>query len=91
VQPKTIEGNTTIFAYDELKLYLTAEAKSKGVALPQDFYLIDVKYLHFLRLLLFLLLLLVLLLLLLLALLPYLELSPPPSPAPPPPPHSFIL
>jgi len=46
-QPKITVNGTTVFSYDLLKLYLQNTSLESGFKLPDDYYLIDIKYLYF--------------------------------------------
>jgi len=45
-EPKTTTNGTETFAYDLLKKYLQSSALASGLTLPDDFYLIDIKYVY---------------------------------------------
>jgi len=45
-EPKILLNDTLVVAYDLLKTYMAASAKKSGFLLPDDFYLLDLKYVY---------------------------------------------
>lgn len=45
-EPKILVNGTAVVAYELLKTYLASSAKKSGFQLPDDYYLLDLKYIY---------------------------------------------